>query len=279
MGALFVDKLSWDPSRGIWPRSGGAVALLALLSNQHRLWPSGSFDRSDRLIHLPGSPALGNVDHPHGDNAAKVGHPWVLELLVLGHNATTGHLLNDPDKNVQEHVQADTANQAVGDGVGEGHQGNANKGWNGIAHVLPVDIRHSADHHRADQDKDAAGGPRGNRSEDGGEEDGDEEAHASRHGCEARLATLTDTGTGLDEGSDGGSTQNSTNGDTNGVDHVTTDTYHVSNRRIGKTQRRQLEHTQWWNPQSHQSPHQQGWHSEPWRTWYRWYRECRRRGR
>lgn len=186
---------------------------------------------------MPGSLALGNTDHPAWDDAAKVRGPGVLELLVLGHDATSGNLLDGPDEGVNEHVHADTSDKTVGNRVGEGHEGNAHEGGNGVAHVLPVDIRHSADHHRADQDKDAAGGPRGNRSKDGSEENGDEEAEASRHGCKTSLATLTDTGTGLDEGSDGGSTEKSTDGDTDGVDHVTVDTY-VSNqpvRRNGRT--------------------------------------------
>ena len=170
---------------------------------------------------MPRSLTLSDAEHPAGDDAAKVRGPGVLKLLVLGHEATTGSLLDDPHEGVHEHVHADTGDEAVGDGVGEGHEGNAYEGGNGVAHVLPVDVRDSADHHGADQDKHAAGGPWRDRSEDGGEENGDEEAETSRHGSETGLATFTDTGTGLDEGSDGGSTEKSTDGDTDGVNHVT----------------------------------------------------------
>ena len=146
--------------------------------------------------------------------------PGVLDVLVGRHNPATGSLLDYPDNGVDEDVGADTADQAVGNRVGEGHQGDGNKGGDGIANIVPVDVASFLSHLGADDDERAASCPWWNRSKDRGEENSDEKAEAGHHGSDTSAATFRDTSTRFDVGSDWGSTEEGTNGDTHGIDAV-----------------------------------------------------------
>jgi hypothetical protein len=165
--------------------------------------------------------AAGEPLHPRWEKAARdlVG-PVLLLLLVMRHNTTARSLLDDPDKGVDDDVGAYTGNQAVGDGVGKGHDGECEEGGDSVAHIAPVDVLGGCGHERTNNDQRTAGSPRRDRGEDWGEENGDEEGEASEDGCKTSLATFRDASTGLDESGDWSHTHKRTDRDTQGVDSV-----------------------------------------------------------
>lgn len=144
--------------------------------------------------------------------------PGVFEVLVGRPDFSAGGLLDEPDGGVDEDVSYDAGDEAVGDAVRERHHGDGQERGDGVAHVVPVDFGGGFDHHGADDDERAAGGPGWNGSEDGREEDGDEEAEAGGDGCEARGAAFGDAGAGFDESGDGRAAEEGADGDAEGVD-------------------------------------------------------------
>ena len=173
----------------------------------------------------PGAPeiflAFDQAGQPPGKEAAgDPPGPGVLLVLVGGLEAAARRRLDGPHEDVDDDVAADAGDHAVGDGVGEGHDGDGQEGWDSVAHVAPVDLDDGAHHHGPDEDQYAAGCPRRDGREDGREEDGNEEADPGGYGRDARLAALADTGTALDEGGYGRGTEKGANTNTDRVDEV-----------------------------------------------------------
>lgn len=165
--------------------------------------------------------ATGKSDSPRGENAAGNAPGPTISLIIVGrHDASAGRNLDEPNNGVEQHVGADTGNQTIGDRVRERHDGNGEECGHRITHIPPVDLGNCADHHGADEDQNAAGGPRRDRCENRREEDGDEEADAGNHRSQSSLSTLGNTSTRLNKGSDGRNTKDGTNGDAQGIHHV-----------------------------------------------------------
>lgn len=165
--------------------------------------------------------ALEHANQPGREEAARNAPcPGLLFVVVGRRDAATGDISQEPYGGVDDDVRHDTGNEAVGNRVCEGHDGDGEEGGDGIAHVLPVDVRNGRGHHGSDDDEDTASGPRRDGCEDGGKEDADEEADAGDDGCEASLATFGNASTGLDKGRDRRNAKESTDGDADGVDHV-----------------------------------------------------------
>jgi hypothetical protein len=159
--------------------------------------------------------------HPGWHNATRnAPRPVLLLLLVVRDNTATGSLLNNEDNRVDEDVRADTGNQTICNGVGEGHDCDRKEGRDSVAHVAPVDILCGLGHQRADDNQSAASCPRWNRGEDGREENGDEEAETRKHSSETSLASLGNTRSGFDKGGDGRRAKERADGNTDGVDTV-----------------------------------------------------------
>src|ERR1700761_3531639 len=101
------------------------------------------------------------------------------------------------------HDMADSRDEPIGNTVAEGYKDHGHEGWECVADVLPIDGYDLTDHKAADlvnvlraasmlrhaeqggrretyNHQRAAGSPRRDRSEDGGEEDRNQEATASR---------------------------------------------------------------------------------------------------
>ena len=165
--------------------------------------------------------ALAQTHDPRREEAAgDAPRPWLLVLEVVGRDLAPGHHLDQPHHRVEANVAAHAGDEAVGDGVGEGHDGDGQEGRHGVAQVLPVHVDDGRGHHATDQDEDAARGPRRDRGEDGREEDRDEEAKSRDDGRQTRLAALGDTGAGLDKGRHGRGAEEGADGDAYGVNHV-----------------------------------------------------------
>jgi hypothetical protein len=180
------------------------LSLLRLLELQGvRLAVNGTAGRATRLlIILPPEVPLsvrGALNPRRQNPARQLVSPGVFEVLVGGLDAAAGSLLDDPDGGVDEDVRDDARDEAVGDAVRERHHGDGQERRDGVAHVVPVDFGGGLDHHGADDDERAAGGPGRDGSKDGREEDGDEEAEAGGDGCEACGAAFGDARAGFDE--------------------------------------------------------------------------------
>lgn len=146
----------------------------------------------DHLIRLPKVLfALGGADQPRRKQSAlQTPGPRFLELFVLGHDLAAGRFLDDVDCGVDEYVGHDAGDEAVGDAVGEGHDGDGEKGRDGVAHVAPVDVCGGLGHEGTDDDESAAGSPGRDGRKDGGEEDGDEKAKTGHHGRDTGLSAF-----------------------------------------------------------------------------------------
>jgi hypothetical protein len=160
------------------------------------------------------------LDPRRQNSAWQLVRPGVFEVLVGGFNAAARSFLDDPDGGVDEDVRDDAGNEAVGDAVSEGHHGDGQEGWDGVAHVRPVDFGGGFNHHGADDDESAAGGPRRDGGEDGREEDGDEEAEAGCDCGKAGGAAFGNASAGFDEGGDGRAAEERADGDAEGIDEV-----------------------------------------------------------
>ncbi|KAI6756507.1 hypothetical protein HG531_014122 [Fusarium graminearum] len=128
--------------------------------------------------------------------------------------------LDKQDDSVENHVGANTSNQTIGNGVCKRHDGNGKESRYSISHVLPIDLSHSANHHRTNKNQNASSGPWWDGRKNRGEEDGDEEADSGNHGGDTSLATFGNTSTRLDKRSNGRHTKNSADGNAESIHHV-----------------------------------------------------------
>ena len=96
----------------------------------------------------------------------------------------------------QEDGGADASNDTIGNGVGEGHDGDGKEGGDGLDGVAPLDVLDVLHHQGAHQDEGGARGVGGDGGQDGGEEEGDEIAEGDLRGPAAQVRVQVKEGRG-----------------------------------------------------------------------------------
>lgn len=147
--------------------------------------------------------AARSTSEPRRENTAgnPVG-PGILGLLVRRHDPASRRYFDDGDERVEDDVGDDTRDEAVGDTVSEGHDGEGDEGGYRVTGITPIDFGGSFAHHGPNQYQGAASGPGRDGCEDWGEEYRDEEADPGEDGGEACLTAFGNAGTRFDISSD-----------------------------------------------------------------------------
>lgn len=141
-------------------------------------------------------------------------------MFVMRDDPSLRQDLQGPNGEIQRNVRKDTRDQAVGNGVGERHDSERDKGGHRISHVRPVDILCDLAHHRPDKNERAARRPRWDGGKNRREEHRDEEADGRHDGCQAGCSTFRDTGTGFHKRRDGRQSEKRTDRDAHRVDNI-----------------------------------------------------------
>mmetsp|Transcript_25268 Transcript_25268/g.71257 ORF Transcript_25268/g.71257 Transcript_25268/m.71257 type:complete len:262 (-) Transcript_25268:1239-2024(-) len=127
--------------------------------------------------------------------------------LVLGTPLRFGRILDEADDEteaVDDGPRDPAVEEAVTDVVGERHRDEKDEGRYGVARLLPVDLGHALEHHRAHGNERKPGAPRRDRGQDGREKQRDEEAQRDHDRRDPGAAALEDAGRGLDVRGHGG---------------------------------------------------------------------------
>ncbi len=98
---------------------------------------------------------------------------------------------------LEDGVGGNAGNHAVGDGVGEGEDGNGKEGGESLLNAGPIDELSCGHHEHADHNQRSRGSEGRNGRKDGREGNGEEEADANSDSVEASLGAILDTSAGL----------------------------------------------------------------------------------
>ena len=104
---------------------------------------------------------------------------------------------------LDDHVGDEAGADAVGDGVGERHDGDGQEGRDGEFVAVPVDVPDLRHHQEPDHDERRGRRLERHERQDGREEEGQTEQAAGDHAGEAGARTLTDARGGFDVGGGG----------------------------------------------------------------------------
>jgi hypothetical protein len=104
-----------------------------------------------------------------------------------------------PVPEMQRNEGADAADEAVGDGVGEGHDHDGDERRHALAQILPVDLHHGLDHHDAHEHQRRPHGPRRDGRQQRREEEAQEEVARHRERRQPRAPALPDPRRRLNE--------------------------------------------------------------------------------